>query len=137
MSHKKYIYIGKLNQKLFQKINQTLITNKVVFTYERINHVKTKRVLLFDEVRNILPEALYNPDYVYSDWNNRKNTLILIKSIDSKSNLNIVLKIAIPNDLKHTQNSIITMIKIGNKTLKKIIKNKKQNLLYKKLDNCE
>ncbi len=65
------------------------------------------------------------------------NTLVLIKSLDENLNLNIVLKIAILNDEKHTKNSIITMIKIGNKTFKKITRNKKGNLLFKKLDNYE
>ena len=128
-----YIYIGKLNVELIEKIGEHLITDEVVFTYERINHVETKRVKLFKEVKNILPDVLYNPDYIYKDWNNRDNTLVLIKSMDEKLNLNVVLKIAILNDHKHTKNSIITMIKIGNKTLNKIKRNKKSNLLFKKL----
>lgn len=35
------------------------------------------------------------------------------------------------------KNSIITMIKIGKKTFKKIMNNKKENLLFQKLDNYE
>lgn len=132
-----YIKIGKLNTTLFKKIDQKLITDEVIFTFERINHVETKRVQLFEEVKNILPDLLYNPDYIYKDWNNRDNTLVLIKSIDKNLNLNVVLKIAIINDEKHTKNSIITMIKVGEKTLNKIMRNKKENLLYKKLDNNE
>jgi len=84
-----------------------------------------------------LPNALYSPDYIYRDWNNRQNTFVLIKSLNSQKNLNIVLKIALLNDEKHSKNSIITMIKIGNKTFNKIKKNKKENLLFKRLDNYE
>lgn len=137
MLEQEYIKIGKLNLTLLNKIGIHLITNEVIFTYERINHVETKRVQLLNEVKNILPDILFNPDYIYKDWNNRDNTLVLIKALDPKSNLNIILKIAIENDEKHTKNSIITMIKIGNKTLNKIKRNKKDNLLFKKLDNCE
>ena len=132
MQEKEYIEIGKLNTVLFEKIGEHLITDEVIFTYERMNHVETKRVQLFNEVKGILPNALYNPDYIYKDWNNRDNTLVLIKTIDEKLNLNVVLKIAILNDEKHTKNSIITMIKIGNKTFNKIKRNKKNNLLFKK-----
>ena len=132
MQEKEYIEIGKLNTVLFEKIGDHLITNEVIFTYERMNHVETKRVQLFNEMKDILPDALYNPDYIYKDWNNRDNTLVLIKTIDEKLNLNVVLKIAILNDEKHTKNSIITMIKIGNKTFNKIKRNKKDNLLLKK-----
>ena len=74
---------------------------------------------------------------IYKDWNNRDKTLVLIKSLDQELNLNVVVKIAILGDEKHTKNSIITMIKIGNKTFNKIEKNKKKYLLYKKLDNFE
>lgn len=114
-----------------------MITDEVIFTYERMNHVETKRVQLFNQVKEYLPDILYTPDYIYKDWNNRDNTLVLIKSLDEKSNLNVVLKIAVLNDEKHTKNSIITMIKIGNKTFNKIKRNKKENLLFKKLDNYE
>ena len=126
-----YIDIGKLNKKIFYKINQKLITNEVIFTYERINHVENKRIELYNEVKEAIPKALYSPDYIYKDWNNRENTLVLIKSINKRSKLNIVLKIAISSDDKHSKNSIITMIKIGEKTFNKIVKNKNDNLLYK------
>lgn len=137
MQEIEYIEIGKLNIELFEKIGEHLITDEVIFTYERMNHVETKRVQLFNQVKEHLPNILYNPDYIYKDWNNRDNTLVLIKSLDEKSNLNVVLKIAVLNDEKHTKNSIITMIKIGKKTFDKIKRNKKENLLFEKLDNYE
>ncbi len=137
MQPKEYIEIGKLNIDLFKSIGEHLLTDEVIFTYERLNHVELKRVQLFNEVRTFLPDILYNPDYIYKDWNNRDNTLVLIKSLNKKLNLNVVLKIAILNDEKHTKNSIITMIKIGNKTFNKIKRNKKDNLLFEKLDNYE
>lgn len=59
-----YIEIGKLNTKLFKDIGQTLITDEVIFTYERLKHVETKRLQLFKEVQDILPDILYNPDYI-------------------------------------------------------------------------
>ena len=137
MQEQEYIEIGKLNIELFEKIGKHLITDEVIFTFERMNHVKNKRIQLFNEVKNILPDVLYNPDFIYKDWNNRDNTIVLIKSLDEELNLNVVLKIAILNDEKHTKNSIITMIKIGNKTFNKIKRNKKENLLFKKVDNYE
>ena len=137
MPDKEYIEVGKLNIRLFEKIGEHLITDEVIFTYERITHVENKRVELFNEVKDILPDILYNPDYIYKDWNNRDNTLVLIKSLYEDLNLNVILKIAILNDDKHTKNSIITMIKIGNKTFNKIQRNKKDNLLFKKLDSYE
>jgi len=137
MKKQEYIKIGKLNKGLFKKIGIKLITDEVVFTYERINHVEFKRKNLLNEIQNTLKDSIYNPNYIYKDWNNRLNTIVLIKKINNKLNVNIVLKIAVNNDEKHTKNSIITMLKIGEKTLNKIKRNKHDNLLYEKMDKCE
>lgn len=137
MQEKKYIKIGKLNANIFEKIGNKLLTDEVIFTHERINHVEEKRTQLFNKIKDVLPDILYNPDYIYKDWNNRENTYILIKSFDDKSKINIILKLATLNDNKHTKNSIITIIEIGEKTFNKIKRNKKENLLFKKLDNYE
>ena len=79
-----------------------------------------------------MPLAKYKPDYIYKDWNNRDNTLVFIKAIDNNNSLDIVIKIAITNDEKHPKNSIITMMKIGEKTYNKIKRNKVGNLLFEK-----
>ena len=137
MRKKEYIKIGKLNKRIFKKTGIHLITDKVIFTSERMQHVETKREKIFDQIKNILPDIIYNPTFIYKDWNNRPNTVVLIKPINKKLNLNIVLKIAVLNDKKHTKNSIITIIQIGDKTLNKIIRNKRENLLFEKIDKFE
>ncbi len=134
---KEYIQIGNLNPKLLNKLNIHIITNEVVFTLERIEHVKEKRYQFYKEVKEILPTAIYNPDYIYQDWNNRDDTLVFIKNIDKNEKINIVIKIAVKYDKKHPKNSIMTIIKIGEKTFRKIYKNKNQYLLFKKLDKNE
>ena len=134
---KEYIQIGNLNPKLLNKLNIRIITNEVVFTLERIEHVKEKRYQFYEEVKEILPTAIYNPDYIYQDWNNRDDTLVFIKNIDKNEKINIVIKIAVKYDKKHPKNSIMTIIKIGEKTFRKIYKNKNQYLLFKKLDKNE
>ena len=132
-----YIKIGKLNKKLFKELNIDIITDEVVFTFERKEHVESKRLQLYEEIKEILPLVIYKPDCIYKDWNNRDNTLVFIKAIDDKNKLDIVIKIAIINDEKHPKNSIITMIKIGEKTYNKIKRNKTKNLLFEKLDKNE
>lgn len=70
-----YIEIGKLNRDIFKKLNIELITDQVIFTFERVQHVEDRR-------RNVYYE-------------------------------------------------------VGEKTFKKIYKNKKQYLLYEKVDKNE
>ena len=113
------------------------MTDEVIFTYERLNHIEMKRPNLFDNIKHILPDLIYVPDYIYKDWNNRKNTVVMIKRINAKEKLNVVIKIAVQNDLKHTKNSIITIMKIGEKTFNKIRKNKIKNLLFENIDKNE
>ena len=132
-----YIEIGKLDCKILERLNINIITDEVIFTYERIGHVQNRRKHLYEEVKDFLPIAIYDPDYIYKDWNNRHDTLVFIKNIDKKQKLDIVIKIALINDEKHPKNSIITMMKIGKKTFKKIFRNKSENLLIKKLDKNE
>lgn len=132
-----YIEIGRLNQKLLKRLNIALTTEEVIFTFERMQHVEHKRMQLYEEIKEILPNAIYYPEYIYKDWNSRDNTLIFIKSINEKSKLNVVIRIALVNDEKHPKNSIMTIIKIGEKTFKKIRKNKCDNLLFEKLDKNE
>lgn len=134
---KNYIKIGRLDKKIIKKLNIDIITDEVIFTFERKEHVDNKRLELYKEVKGILSTAIYNPDYIYKDWNNRYNTLVFIKNINHKEKLDIVIKIAIANDEKHPKNSIITMMKIGEKTYNKIRRNKTENLLFKKLDKNE
>ena len=137
MRNHKYIKIGKLNRRLFKRIHIDLITDRVILTYERLNHIEHKRQKLFNEVKNVLSNVIYNPDYIYQDWNNRPNTIVLIKKFNTELNISIVLKVAIPNDKRHKENSVITMIKIGEKTFNKIIRNKKDKLIYRKIDKYE
>lgn len=127
-----YIKIGKLNKKLLKKLNIDIITDEVVFTFERKEHVESKRLQLYEEIKEILPLVIYKPDCIYKDWNNRDDTLVFIKAIDNNNSLDIVIKIAITNDEKHPKNSIITMIKIGEKTYNKIKRNKSANLIFEK-----
>lgn len=132
-----YIEVGKLDRKVLENVNINIITDEVIFTFERLEHVEDRRNKVYDEIKEILPIAIYKPEYIYRDWNNRENTLVFIKSISECSKICIIIKIAKLNDEKHSKNSIITMIKIGKKTFKKIYKNKINNLLYEKLDKNE
>ena len=132
-----YIKIGKLNSEILKELNIKFVTDEVIFTFERMGYVEDKRTQLYEEVKDILPLAIYNPDYIYKDWNNRSDTLVFIKTIDVEAKLNVVVKIAVTYDDKHPKNSIMTMIKIGKKTFKKIYKNKSENLLYEKLNKNE
>lgn len=132
-----YIEIGKLNKDNLRKLNIDLITDQVIFTFERLQHVEDRRRNVYYEVKEALPIAIYEPEYIYKDWNNRENTMVFIKSIKENLKICIIIKTAEFNDEKHNKNSIITIIKIGEKTFKKIYKNKKQYLLYEKVDKNE
>ena len=103
-----YIEVGRLNKKVIEKIKIPLITDQVIFTFERLEHVEDRRKKLYEGIKNILPVAVYAPDYIYRDWNNRDNTLVFIKSINESSKICIIIKIAKLKDEKHCKKSLIT-----------------------------
>ena len=137
MTNTEYIQIAKLNKTLFKQINIPLLTDEVILTYEKLHHITDRRRELFKQIKDMLPDVIYQPDYIYQDWNDRDNTVVLVKMVGYKMYLNVVIKIAILYDKKHTKNSIITIIKIGEKTFNKIMKNKNNYLLIKNIDKCE
>lgn len=123
-----YINIGKIDIKLFAGISKNIITNEVILTNERYLHIIEGHKEDFSLYANIIPQIIKTPDYILKDYKN-KNTAMIIKSIDD-TNINIIIKLAIGEDKIHCKNSIMTMYRVRNKNLKKLME--KNKTIYKK-----
>lgn len=123
-----YINIGKIDISKFKDISDNITTNEVILTPERLEHIlerhKEDYEIYFNEFANIIS----NPDYILKD-NKNIDTAMIIKHIDN-TNLNIILRLAVANDKIHNKNSIMTMYRIRDKNLKKLIERNKT--IYKK-----
>ena len=116
--------ITKLDNKKLRKYSGRLITENVILTDERLH----EHILLFhkDEYRILKPhikDIVENPDYIIED-NRHEDTLIYLKKINNGINGRVVVKLATEKDREHSKNSIITLMKLNERTWKQTIKNR-------------
>lgn len=125
---KNYIKIGKINLKIFKSISNNIITDEVILTNERYSHIMDGHKEDFLIYSNILSQIIIEPDYVLEDYKN-KDTALVIKKTEN-SNINVIIRLAISENSVHNKNSIMTMYRIREKNLKKLMK--KNKIIYKK-----
>jgi hypothetical protein len=123
-----YINIGKIEVALFSKISTDIITDEVILTNERFFHIIGGHKDDFELYSNMIPNIIKEPDYILKDYKN-ENTAMIIKQVE-ETNINIIIKLAISEDKVHKKNSIMTMYRIRNKNLKKLME--KNKTIYKK-----
>ena len=121
-------YIGKIDLSIIENSFGKLPTNEVVLTDERMQHIKEKHADDFLLLEEYGRDILENPDIILND-EKRENTIFVIKHI-IETNMNIIVKLAIPEDDKHPKNSVMTAYRLRDSNLKKL--EKKHKILYKK-----
>ncbi len=128
-------YIGKIDKEKLGKYKHEVITEYVIITNERIEHIKEHHPGNYEEYSKYLKDIIENPDYVLED-NKNKDTILFLKTIKEKTkNIQIVVRLNTNKEEKSKQNSILTFWKIKNSTYRQLIRNKKN--LWKKLDSNE
>lgn len=121
--------VGKIDKNIYKCITEDIVTDEVIITDERIQHIKERHPNDYEEVINNMSEALNHPEYILQDG--RPNTGLVVKSIgDSDGNIQTVLRIHTSEDEKGYKNSVISCWKISNKRLQNYLRNKQ--ILYKK-----
>ena len=125
---KEYINIGKIDTKKFIELCSEISTEEVILTKERLEHIKEKHKEDLKLCFNKLDYIIKEPDYILEEVKNEL-TAMIIKHIEN-TNINVILKLAMKNDNIHTKNSIMTLYRIRDKNLEKLIK--KNKIIYKK-----
>lgn len=123
---KEQIHLGRIDINRY-KNHFDVATDEIIITLERINHILIEHQEDFTKYFNYVINIIEDPDYILKDCKN-ENTAMVIKHIE-KTNINIIIRLAVGNDLKHNKNSIITMYRIRDKNLKKLID--KNKCIYK------
>lgn len=124
---KEYINIGKIDKSKIGKYAEKIITDEVILTNERLQHILDNHKKDFELYFNIAKEIIEQPDYILEDVKNI-NTIMFIKHIQD-TNINIIVRLAVKNDDKHPKNSIMTFYRIRNSNLRKMIN--KNKTIYK------
>lgn len=122
--------VGRINRNIYECVTRNIITDEVIITEERIEHIKERHPTDFERYNKYLEEIIENPDYIIDA--NKSNTAILLKEIiDGDSNrFKLVLRIAVKDGPVEYRNSVISFWHIGETTWNKMLKNKK--ILYSK-----
>lgn len=128
-------YIGKINKEILGEYRKKIITDRVIITNERIEHIKKRHLDDYERYIKYIPDVLYNPDYILEDREN-KDTILMLKKIEKQEKkIQVVVKLQTNLKEKEKSNSILTFWHIRDRSYRSTIKNNK--MIYKKLDKEE
>ena len=121
-------YIGRIDKNIYCRVTKDIISDEVIITDERIEHIKNRHPNDFENYCTYMKEAVINPDYIIEA--NKPHTALVLKSFnDDEKQFKTVLRLVTNSDNPDFKNSIITFMKINEKEWKRLVKNKK--ILYK------
>jgi len=103
------------------------ISTTVILTEERICHICEGHEADYLQLGKYLSLAIEEPTYILEDVKNA-GTAMFIRHIED-TNINVVIRLALSSDHSDLCSSVITMYRLGDKTLKRLLK--KNPLVYK------
>ena len=122
-------YIGKLNINIYSVVNPKILSDKVVITEERIQHIKAHHPENYERFVRYIPEIIANPDYIIEA--NKAFTAVILKEIeDNGERFKLILRLKMETDPSEYENSVLSFWRIGTTTWEKTLKNKV--ILYKR-----
>lgn len=122
-------YVGKLNKSIYRCVSEDIVTDEVIITDERIEHIKERHPNDWERFMDYIPQIIADPDYIIEA--NKPNTAVILKEIEAGSDrFKLILRIKVKSDPAEYKNSVMSFWHIGSTTWKKNLKNKKT--LYKK-----
>ena len=97
------------------------IKTDVVLTDERILHICEGHESDYCAFGECIGQTIEEPNYILEDSKNA-NTAMFIKHIEA-TNINVIVRLALKSMDTDLQSSVITMYRLGEKTLKRLLKN--------------
>jgi len=122
--------VGKIDKSIYSCITDDIVTDEVIITDERIQHIKDRHPNDYERYYSYLRTIVEQPDYIVET--NKPKTALILKEITEGKNeqFKTVLRLTTSTDNPDYKNSIITFMKINNKEWNRLIRNK--TILYKK-----
>ena len=115
--------IGKIDIDKYCCVTNHITTSEVIITDERIKHIKDRHPNDYERFCSYIPEIIDNPDYIIKAA--KPNTAVLLKEIDEQGDkFKLVLRLKINDDPEGYKNSVLTFLRIGEKTWRKTLNNK-------------
>ena len=123
------LYVGRIDIDIYKCITTDIVTNDVIITDERIQHIKDRHPNDYEKFYKYLKEIVEHPQYIVETA--KPNTaLILNEFVDGDEQFKTVLRLTTSTDNPDFKNSIITFMKINDKEWSRMLRNKK--ILYRK-----
>ena len=122
-------YIGKLNLEIFKCVTDDIVTDEVIITDERVQHIKEHHPNDYETYYGFLNQIIEEPDYII-EANKPKSALVLKSFTEGSNTFKTIVRLVTSSDEDGIKNSIITFMKINEKEWNRLIKNKK--VLYKR-----
>ncbi len=129
-----YKRIGKIDINKLGKYKDLVVTDEVILTEERIQHIKERHLEQFEELQDYIEDVVYNPDYILQDMEHEETVILLKEIIKDKKRIKMIIKLS-TNKKEERRNSIITFWKIRERDYNKTIQ--KSKIIFKNLDICE
>ncbi|MCD7866168.1 MAG: hypothetical protein LUG54_09250 [Clostridiales bacterium] len=122
--------VGKIDKNIYSCITDDIVTDEVIITDERIQHIKDRHPDDYERYYSYLKVIVEQPDYIIET--NKPKTALILKEITGGENeqFKTVLRLTTSTDNPDYKNSIITFMKINNKEWNRLIRNK--TILYKR-----
>ena len=121
--------IGRIDIDIYKCVAQELVTDEVIITDERIEHIREHHPNDYERFSGYFSSIVSDPDYILADI--RPNTAMVLKEItENGERFRLALRLVTPQDNPDYKNSVITFMKIREKEWNRLLKNK--TVLYKK-----
>lgn len=120
--------IGRIDREIYRCVTENIITDEVIITDERIQHIKLRHPNDFEKYCDYMNDIVTNPEYIIET--NKPNTALILKSFfEGDEQFKTVLRLITSSENSKYKNSIITFMKINEKEWRRLLRNKK--ILYK------
>ena len=121
--------VGKINREIYKCITDDIVTDEVIITEERIQHIIDRRGKEFyEKYGDKFISILQEPDFIFKD---KENTALVCKEFEiNKKYVNLVLRLVVSTDNPEYKNSIITAVGESMKRFEQRLRNNEP--LYKK-----
>lgn len=120
--------VGKINIATYRCVSAEIVTDEVVMTEERIEHIRKRHPNDYERFCTYIPRMIAEPDYIVQA--NKANTAVILKEIEENGEkFKLILRIKMQHDPADYRNSVLSFWHIGDTTWRKTLKNKK--ILYK------
>ena len=122
------ILVGRIDLDIYRCVTEDIVTDEVIITEERINHIKERRPDDYERFCSFLKEVITHPDYIIAS--KKANTALVLKEVVDVEGrkFKTILRLTTSADNPSFKNSIITFMKIDEREWRRLIRNKR--ILY-------